>query len=347
MVKDIPRIMLKVVMISLYDYADSGKRIMESLSKYTYHQCHYISIYNKSITYPPVRRKQPLSTGDVLAIQEADVIIYKGDELLTVGSGWNMRIIEKSGRNVKVKTKVHKFEVKIPQAKRILLAGGGGFRRLTKGDNTNTFQWFEFSDYKVDMFLSISPEMAYHEINCKHLGFTIDSESMENTWKMSNPLRVYAYDSPKTGIDRKGARTHLFPAIDRLRNEGYEIDLVVAKNLTYQENLKLKSTASICFENIAEYGCYGNSGVEALAMGIPLMCWISDESIAQAGYNYGECVFNVKNSDDVYRCLRDILIGLTDLEIVSVESKEYCDKYHSYRAIANKLNQYLIQCTEN
>lgn len=334
--------MLKVTMISLYDYADSGKRIMEALSQYTDHQCHYICIFDKSITYPPVRKKQPLSVGDVLAIQEADVIIYKGDELLTFDPNGDMCIIEKSGSNIKIKSKCHSLGIKVPKAKRMLLAGGGGFRRHTKGDNINTFQWFEFSDYKVDMFTSISPEMAYPEIKCKYLGFTIDSERMPRTWKMGKPLRVYAYDSPKTGIDRKGARAHLFPAIERLRLEGYEIDLVVAKDLTYQENLKLKSTASICFENIAEYGCYGNSGVEALAMGIPLMCWISDESIVQAGYNYGECVFNVKNSEDVYHCLRDILIGLTDLEAVSIESKEYCDKYHSYRAIASKLNQYLI-----
>lgn len=333
-------------MISLYDYADSGKRIMEALSRYTNHECSYVCIFDKSLTYPPVRKKQPLSAGDVLAIQEADVIIYKGDELLITDANGSMMIVEKSGRNVRVKTKKHRLGIRMPQAKRIQLAGGGGFRRLTKGNNTNTFQWFGFSEYRADMFLSISPEMAYPEINCKHLGFTIDSEGMENTWKMSIPLKVYAYDSPKADIDRKGARMHLFPAVARLRNEGYEVDLIVAKNLTYQENLKLKSTASICFENIAEYGCYGNSGVEALAMGIPLMCWISDESFVQAGYNYGECVFNVKNSEDVYHCLRDILIGLTNLEAVSIESKEYCDKYHSYRAIASKLNQYLIQCTE-
>ena len=338
---------MRVTMISLYDYADSGKRIMEALARYTDHECSYVCIFDKSLTYPPVRKKQPLTAGDVLAIQEADVIIYKGDELLITDANGSMVIVEKSSRNVRMKTKKHRLGIRMPQAKRIQLAGGGGFRRLTKGNNTNTFQWFGFSEYRTDMFLSISPEMAYPEINCKHLGFTIDSEGIENTWKMSTPLKVYFYDSPKADIDRKGARTHLLPAVERLRNEGYQIDLIVAKDLTYQENLRLKSTASICFENIAEYGCFGNSGVEALAMGIPMMCWISDESINQSGFPYGECVFNVKDSDDVYHCLRDILIGITDLGKVSKESKEHCDKYFSYRAVANRLNQYLIQCIGN
>jgi len=347
---------MRVTLISMYDYAESGQRILEALDRHSDFICSYVCLHQRTPEFPPKRHLKVLTDLEKYNIANADILIFKGDELpiedptlkLWAKPGCMKSDLLKIKRRKRSKGVIVDIGV-VPKSgcKKVLLAGGGGFRRDEGPGSIDSFEWFEFSDYKVDMFLAISPELAYPEVNGKYLGFTIDSERIQPTWNwgLGDTLVVGCYPTgTREKTDRKGVDRNLIPAVNRLIAEGYKVCVQEIGFVSYEESLRIKSECHVLFENITSYGCYGNSGIEAMQYGVPIMCHISKESLERSGMiNHAEPVLKVSDPETVYLTLKSILDGIIDMKTLSKQTKEYCDKYHSYRGIGEKLKGFINQ----
>jgi glycosyltransferase involved in cell wall biosynthesis len=116
-----------------------------------------------------------------------------------------------------------------------------------------------------------------------------------------------------------------------------KIDLLVIRGLTFKRAVELRKDATMFFDQF-RVGFYGNSAIEAMQFGIPTAAWISPEAIKQAGGALEGCpvITMDKDADLWVDTLADILSDSTKMEELSVQNKEWCDKMHSYQAIAKQ-----------
>lgn len=73
----------------------------------------------------------------------------------------------------------------------------------------------------------------------------------------------------------KGTR-HLVSSVEKLKAQGFAVDLVLVENKSYAEALRIYSTADIAVDQLL-IGSYGQFAVEMMALGIPVVCNIRDD----------------------------------------------------------------------
>ena len=76
---------------------------------------------------------------------------------------------------------------------------------------------------------------------------------------------------------REGKQTEaLIAAVEALQGEGYPVDLDIIEGVSHEECLRRKARADICFDRLEL--CHGQSGVEAMYFGIPVIAGMADET---------------------------------------------------------------------
>jgi len=145
--------------------------------------------------------------------------------------------------------------------------------------------------------------------------------------------------------DCKFALKVLLPVLKRLCDEGYKFKAVgigkgSCKTVSWEESLRIKRESTLYFSSISPIGCYGKSAVESLSMGIPTINRISETSLKQSGCDdYGSPFIKANDPAELYDVLKMVFKGEIDLKQVSVKSREYAIKYHSYDAVAVRLKR--------
>lgn len=90
---------------------------------------------------------------------------------------------------------------------------------------------------------------------------------------------------------------------------------------------------TIFIDQIAPTGCYGNSAVEAMQFGVPVLAYISEQSLQQSQSEEfrNSPILNPGNTvEGLYSLLKQILDRKIDLSPISLKTKAYCDHFHGY-----------------
>lgn len=305
-----------VTILSEFDYANSGKELYLALKAYSGFELYYF-------------KKNHVNTEALDIICKSDIIVFKGD---------NLPIFTQQGLSL-YNTKGHKIipnllNLKIkPSVRIILLAGGSGFRRKDNGNIHIAKQIWPLDRYinSCDYITTITPDLNYPLLKGSWLPHTMDLSLAKNHWKQHRVLKVSYYPNYN---DKKGTDQYLLPAVEKLKSQGYKVELYPIKGVSLDESIKIKQQSSIYFENISEAGCYGKSGVEALSNGIPTICYISEQSKFQAlPLEYGKPILNASSVEEVYTILLNSLNKKLDLRRVSEESFYYA-KIHDYKVVS-------------
>jgi glycosyltransferase involved in cell wall biosynthesis len=128
---------------------------------------------------------------------------------------------------------------------------------------------------------------------------------------------------------------YILSAISELKESGYNIKLNLIENISHKE-LKTKYLEADIFIDQIVGGWYGTAAIEAMALGIPTVCFI------RASYfeyiNYGNEI-PIVNADP--RTLTNVLKNLIDnkelLSKIGARSSEFVKKYHSIEIITERL----------
>jgi len=305
---------MNIVMLSEHDYAGSGWQMVQAVRLLTNHNVLHIKAtphkYGYKTDYQLNNENRSLVKK---AIEQADVIHFKGDDL---------PVREWHG-------------IKIPdRAKIVVTVGGSGFRR-DKIKNRAAMAWFPISKYVEgsDLRTALSPDLNYQEFKGHYTPYVIDSEKQPYCWSLQNPMRVGYYPG-REGL--KGDRTHILPAFKVLKKE-FDFETVPIQNMKYEESVEAKMRLTLFVDQISKAGCYGNSGVEAMQFGIPVIAYISQKSLRQAEgtlFQSSPILNPGPTPEGLITLLRGILSGKLDLEDISKQTKRYCDYFHGYRTNA-------------
>ncbi len=134
-----------------------------------------------------------------------------------------------------------------------------------------------------------------------------------------------------TKRDVKGS-DYLFAAFESLEKK-YEIELVVVENKTQEEALQLYKTADIIVDQL-RIGTYGVFAIESMAMGKPVITYITEEMRQCLPEELPICS---ANPDTIMNVLEK-LIKDGDLRYeMGIKGRAYVEKYHDYRKNAKML----------
>lgn len=128
-------------------------------------------------------------------------------------------------------------------------------------------------------------------------------------------------------------------ACDRIAQEA-EIEVVLIEGVEWTESITLKATCDIWYDQVA-FG-YGGNGIEAMAMGIPVVCGAPDPTLAEYERRFGALPFVLADAGTIY----DALAHLMDPEVRSeygLRGMAHAEAFHSYAAVADRLEPIYVR----
>ena len=313
----------------MYDYAGSGYRICEAVCMNSYNFMQHVVVMPTSDFVPfkgtpsLVKKSQDKSGGipvtwlidkDIQKIRmimaDADLIHIKSDFLLS--------------------TEAFRFLL-IPKDKPIIQTVGGSFFRT--GTNSCCLGKGNFDEYlnSTDKIVALTPDLNYPEINGVWIPAPIEIDKFKNFNYINKDEKPIISHSPS---DRSKKGTKMFLEVCKmLKQDGYDFEVDIIEGVTHEQCMAKKARSQIFFDqNIC--GMYANSALEAMAVGIPTVAYISDAAIKQADGKLDNCpVFNCGNTfEELYDTLQT-LINSYNRSIFSEKTKIWCEENHGYKAV--------------
>jgi len=247
-------------------------------------------------------------------VNEADVIHFKGDE-----------------PPVHVWGKV----ITIPRDKKtIVTTGGSGARRHLKKSKI-CHSWGSIAEYgKADLYTALTADINYPGFKGIYTQQAIDSESVERTYNYDGGAYIISH-SP-SNIEKKSTYSIFVPAVRKLQRSGIECQEEIIHGVPFIECVERKKRSHMFFDQ-AGAGFYGNSALEAMQFGIPTVCHVTNMALRQSSGKLGkDCpviMFNRDTMQGAYKAMQGALNS--DMEALSIATKEFCDNFHSYRVVAD------------
>lgn len=141
------------------------------------------------------------------------------------------------------------------------------------------------------------------------------------------PLLVHAPSNPEV----KGTQ-YIIQAIDTLHKE-YDFDFQLIQGLSHEQAKIAYQQADLIIDQILA-GSYGLLAVEAMAMGKPVVCWISE--YMQEKYP-AELPIIVANPDTITDVLRSVLSNWDMLPDLGKRGRKYVETHHDADCVAEQL----------
>ena len=139
---------------------------------------------------------------------------------------------------------------------------------------------------------------------------------------------VHAPTSPEI----KGT-CYILQAVEELK-EKYDFNFILVKGMAYTDAKKVYQTADIVIDQLL-IGSYGLVSIESMAMGKPVICWISDFMKEQYPK---ELPIISANPDNIRQVLEGLLNSRDSLTETGKRSRHYVETYHDI----NKYSQTLL-----
>jgi glycosyltransferase involved in cell wall biosynthesis len=135
----------------------------------------------------------------------------------------------------------------------------------------------------------------------------------------------------------KGTR-HLLDAVERLRGEGVELELVLVEGLSHAEALAAYEQADLVVDQLLA-GWYGAVAVELMALGKPVVAYIRDEDLGAIpdGMRADLPVIHA-TPETLADVLREWLTTRRDeLPEVGRRGRAFVERWHDPRTIAARM----------
>ncbi|MCO4089677.1 MAG: glycosyltransferase [Limnohabitans sp.] len=130
----------------------------------------------------------------------------------------------------------------------------------------------------------------------------------------------------------KGSR-HLITAVETLRQEGLDIELVLVERVPNAEAMKIYRTADIVFDQCL-IGFHGYFALEAMALGKPVMVFIRKPEYLLDAAN---CPLINVTPETIADRLRWFMTHRADLAAIGKQSRQYMERHYGLSAFANRL----------
>lgn len=126
----------------------------------------------------------------------------------------------------------------------------------------------------------------------------------------------------------------LIRAVDRLRDDGVNVELDLIEGERWGECLRRKGKLDIYFDQVL-LG-YGNNAIEAMAMGIPVVAGAADATLAEYAGRFGSVPFVEAQEGSIYQALRQLL-DPAERELWGKRGVEHVRQWHDERNLIGQL----------
>ena len=307
---------MRVTMLTYIDWAGSGYKLVEAISRHTENDIAFYSEKGKN-TYAI-----PRGGIDILSvprnklqhkINESDVIHLKSD--------WPPSFYES------------KYKIKLGLKPIVQTVSGGLFRKRdpATGIGRGRFKPTQYKDCALRT--SFEPDLLYPEYGGILTPYPIDSMGKEIEWSRSNPP-VLTHNPTS---ERSKNTRFILQVLEKINAD---IRISPSKKNTPQSiSIEERKASTIFFDQFG-VGAYGNAACEAMQYGIPVAAWISEESLKQAPDWYRETCPVITTDRNINQWVSLISQWLEGgLEELSKETKRWCDNIHSYQAVAKQWDE--------
>ncbi len=302
---------MKITMLSVADWAGSGYKLCEAINRYTEHDIKLISQKGNMFEHPRgelLKRKNRKRLQN--RVNTSDIIHLKGD--------WPPSDVY-IGLHIK-----HK--------KKIITTSGGWMRKKEYG-GMGRFET-QMRQYKKAFCTSFDPDLLYDDYpGDTWIPHPIDSIGKENIWTQPE-IPIIAHSPSNRGSKHTD---FLLEVLNKLKKRvKFKLDLI--ENVTFNEAVERRKGATL-FADQFKVGWYGNSAIEAMQFGIPVVNWISPMSIRQGPELIKSCpvISTDKTIESYARLLEQVLTN--DMQELSNATKKWCDEVHSYQTIGKQMDK--------
>jgi glycosyltransferase involved in cell wall biosynthesis len=215
------------------------------------------------------------------------------------------------------------------------------FARAFRKRNKGVVSYFHGSDLRsrgyipavdavTDLRLTPEWDLAVLDERLHYLYLPVDLSRFEiKPFAPGNRIRIgHAARNPLKGSNA------IVAAVEEL-SKSHNVELVMIKDMTYADALAAKQTCDIFVDQLTNEGGwgYGMSGVEALAMGIPVITNIP----ADMRDLIGEHPFIQADAQNIAEVLRESLESQIRLQEISQAGREWVLNRHSIKSVADEL----------
>jgi len=314
---------MKIAVLSWRDYANAGWHLARAISTHPDNEATIIiEAENTTFGYP---RDIVIKNGDLDKakdiVRTADIIHIKGDEPL-----WKFDKLMSYHFGVK---SISDFGKPL-----VLTVEGSIFRRVAGKKKPFAHAMYPEKDYEnfPGLKTASTADLNYPWFKGIYTQQSINSRKEPRIWKMkSPPVICHSPSSPK----KKATHTLFFPALEILKKRGIKFEVSLLQKMSHVDCLKQKKQATIFFDQGA-IGFYGYSALEAAQWGIPTVAWISPEAIKQSDGKISSktpITSFAPTPEGLANTFQRLLES--DLEALSIRTKEWMDSFHSYETVGN------------
>ena len=155
----------------------------------------------------------------------------------------------------------------------------------------------------------------------------IQQYSAENNHQNGRLTIVHAPTSP--GIKGTG---YILKAVEELGKE-HDFEFRLVKGMSHEEARKIYLNADIVIDQLL-IGSYGLVSIENMALGKPVVCWISE---FMKGKYPRELPIISANPDNIKEVIAYLLSNRDSLHEIGLKSRAYAEKYHDINKFSHKL----------
>jgi glycosyltransferase involved in cell wall biosynthesis len=207
------------------------------------------------------------------------------------------------------------------------------FRRNQSAVRRQVNIWCREADIVIGAMDSIDYLPFWNRI--RHCHFAIDTNAITPVYpKAPAGVSLKILHAPNHKM-MKGS-SFVFAAIDKLKAEGYDIELIFKQNVPNNEFLSIISEADIVVDQLI-LGWYAMFAMEAMSFGKPVICYLRPD-LLKTFENTGciapnEIPLISAQPAELADVLRSLLLKPDSLYDIGRRSRRYVEKYHSLNAV--------------
>lgn len=133
--------------------------------------------------------------------------------------------------------------------------------------------------------------------------------------------------------------SYIIDTVDRLKNEGYKIELILLEGLSIEEVREWLNSADIVIDQLI-LGWYGKLATESMALGKPTICYINEKFLSQMSYVHNLPIVN-SNPATIYQDLKHLLDNPGLCRKIGLKSRAYMEATHSQEVVGAELKKIL------
>jgi glycosyltransferase involved in cell wall biosynthesis len=154
-------------------------------------------------------------------------------------------------------------------------------------------------------------------------------------WKGSAEIKVYhSFSKSDIRNDVKGT-TAITRAVEELRQEGHSVELMFFNYLPHEEIRYYQAQADIVVDQL-KCGHYGNTAVECLSMGKPVICHLRDDVEERMPKGHPILKADTRTVKDV---LRMLIVDKEKRRILGEQSRAYALRHHGLDAVGRRMEE--------